>query len=354
MSVQLGGFLDDATGYVAPHEDMTALGERWMDAIPLPSPERGLADAALFWAAHVGGVFPLMPGTKQTHMHIGAGDASQRASRDLNVVAQWWADDRMANIGFTPQANDMLIVDIDPRSDGWHHVNDIAAKNGIDLSRIPRSESPRGDGGAHLWFRLPPGATYTHGPLARGVDRPWHVPVPPSIREVDVDPGSKDPGQRTAWRPYVWTAGDPRALPLAPECLLGEGQPVATSNGASIAGAAASVGSVGASANGRIGVGTVDALTEGGVPVGQQSYTYKRMACSMVRRKFSDAQIVEKLLETDAVSPTGDETNPWTPGDFEFMVAHARRYIESETRKEAAQNAQYGALVNSMFFGGAT
>lgn len=358
MSVSFGEWV---TPGAVVAEDVRAHGVAVAASIPQPSMENGgFREAARWWAYWVGNVFPLSEASadstdlvagKVPHGCLGRGwTAESIGTRDLEEVASLWKETPLANVGITTRASGILILDVDPRNNGWANVRAWCAANGVDLSRVPRSVSPRGDGGAHLWFRIPEGRTYPHSPLVKGVDRPWQVPVPPSMRCVTVDADSRDPSRRHGFRPYEWVAGDPRIeyLPLASEPFLAEGVGQSADANAQDGSASRGLGGGGAVGNARIGKAAVDAAAGIGVKVGEQSYTYKRMACSMVRRGYSDQQILDHLLATDDISETGDLSNPWTVSDLAAIVYHARRYITSERVKEQAENAAHAAVIRKM------
>lgn len=325
------------------------IGNRFADAIPPPATDgTGLRVAAMWWAQYVGKIVPLWPGNHERAKEargdlLGHGwQVDDVASRDLAQVQEWWTDAPYSNIGFATRSNGILIVDLDPRNGGLERWRSLCERYGIDDHDVPRSVSPRGDGGQHLWYRVPEswcgagGILYPHSSLMPGVDRPWQVPVQPSMRVVTVDAASKDPARARGLRPYRWIAGDPRALPSAPEILLGD-QLEATQTGASGGSTATASGAT----FGNNEPLDVAALARAGVPVGEQSYTFKRMACSMIAKGWDDETVVRTLLVTAEQSPVGDADDPWTVSDLVPMVAHARRYIE---RSRAAEIAEGQAL----------
>lgn len=360
MSVSFGEAFASDTGVVPIDPDAARVGNALAASIPMPSQEnRGFLQAARWWAMYIGKVFPLGSateddGAKHPAGLLGHGWTSESiGTTDDTQIIEWWTESPLSNIGIVTRANGILVLDVDPRHDGWSSMRRIAEETNLDVSRLPRSVSPRGDGGVHFWFRVPrervdaPGEVYPHSALAPGLDRPWQVPVPPSVRLVTVDPDSRDASRVRDYRPYVWAAGDPRTLPEAPEALLGPGISTAGTNDATPADGSGGSGNGSGSGNngssgwpGRLGKDIADALAQDGVPVGEQSYTFKRMACSYVSRGFSDEQIIAALLETAARSPIGDVTHPWTRNDIASMVHHARRYIEAERRREAAESAR--------------
>jgi hypothetical protein len=317
------------------------VGSRFADAIPEPSVENGgLRAAAVWWARWVGKVVPLWDVSRPDDAKkarsdvLGFGwEADDIASDDVEQVNEWWLEAPMSNIGFASRANGVLIIDLDPRHGGLENFWKLCREHGIDVSNVPRSLSPRNDGGQHLWFRVPDGGTFVHSPLLPGVDRPWQVPVPPSLRLVTVDLGAKDPTRREAIMPYRWSAGDPRLLPVAPDILLGDGSPEAAQ-----AAMGSAAGVVASAATGPI---DVVGLARQGVPVGQQSYTFKRMACSMIAKGWDDDTITATLVATAMESPVGDPADPWTDGALRDMVRSARRFID---RSRAAEQAAMRAI----------
>jgi hypothetical protein len=331
------------------------IGNWWADFIPPPAMDgSGLAAAAVFWAGNVGKIVPLWPGVDARAKEargdlLGHGwQVDDVASRDLSQVKEWWRSEPFSNIGFATRSNRILIIDLDPRHGGLERWRALCDRYGIDDRDVPRSVSPRGDGGQHLWFRVPDdwegtsGILYPHSSLMRGIDRPWQVPVQPSMRIVTIDPQAKDPSQSVGLRPYRWMSGDPRVLPDAPPILLGEQLESTQTAGESSSGPSsggAIGGTVAVSASGE--PMDLEALAASGVPVGEQSYTFKRMACSMVARGWDDETIVRVLQLTAEQSPTGDPDHPWSVSDLVPMVAHARRFIERSRNAEAARHRAF-------------
>jgi hypothetical protein len=336
MTVSFGAVANAAEEVSA---SAAAVGERFYRAVPQPSLEHGgLRDAALFWAAHVGAIFPLRRGddpegkSKQSHPFLGEGDEYERGTRDLAVVAEWWRQDPFANIGITTKQNRIFILDFDVRAPGatdkWRRFRE---KHGIDIASVPRSVSPSG-GGYHLWWRLPDDADYEHSPIFPGLDRPWQVPVPPSLRLVTVDPGGKG-DSREDFRPYVWRVGDPRALPVVPPILLGE--PVETT--ATATGDATPSGTPLTTTSGDL-----DHLAP--PAIGEQNLIFKKAACGLVRRGMTDPEIVAALMGLAARCEQGrDEQGkpkpPWHESDMYTIAEAARRFIARQDRQAAATHA---------------
>lgn len=350
MSISFGDAFAEATGVSQPSDRALAIGARFRNAIP-PLSERGFLDAALWWGTYIGGVFPLnVPQEDVTDMHaktvaqgLGAHYTKYTIiSRDAAQITEWWTPPTghpLRNIGFSCHAAGILIIDIDPRRDGSTSWREFCNTHGIDDSDCGRVTSPRGDGGYHLWWRLPEGERFdTASELIPGVDRPWQTPIPPSVRYVTVDAGDKDPARRAGFRPYRWQAGDPRALPLAPSVLLGPGtsSSLARTTSGSTSTALATTGGAG----GTIGSDTVDELLETGLTrTVVQNRELKRMACSLARRKFPESEIIEKIWEC-ARNSDQDTNDPWTPEQIVLLVQAAVRFIQRETLREEQELGQ--------------
>ncbi len=318
------------------HPDALRVGVSFASYIPPPSQAYGLWEAARWWTA-IGRLIPLGRGTDESWAKkanpslLGRGWSVQDvASQRLDQIDAWWGMDRWANVGFPTKANRIVIADLDPRHGGEERWAELCEAHGFDWSCVPRSASPAMEGGQHLWFRTD--VDYPHSPLARGVDRPWQVPVPPSARPVVTDPTAKGSrARRTTVLPYTWVAGDPRVLPEAPAWLVGERLD-------------APAGGAGGGDGGdsielpRTDSGAIDTEAVAAVPEGSQSLTFKRVMCSMIRQKYSDLQILAKIRAMAAASPQRPE-DPWTEEDFEYMLHKAHDYLERQTREEQERNA---------------
>jgi hypothetical protein len=331
MSVNFGDLVA-AAEHVSPRA--LEIGTRFADTIPDPAMDgTGLRDAARWWAEWVGKIVPLFPGAhpkaKEANSDVLGRDwnVEDVASNDPATVWDWWSEAPFSNIGFCSRANGILIIDLDPRHGGLDKWRALCTRYDMDDLEVPRSVSPTGDGGQHLWFKVPPGETFAHSPLMHGIDRPWQVPVQPSLRIVTVDPSAKDPARRLGLRPYRWLSGDPRALPTAPPVLLGDALESTQTGSAPDAASNPASSTVG---------GGLDDVTA--VPVGVQSYTFKRLACSLVRRGKSDEEIAAALWDVALASPVGDANDPWQPTHMVEFAHGARRYIERQDA-EAARRA---------------
>lgn len=110
------------------------------------------------------------------------------ASKDPEVVAGWWQRWPWANLGMpTGKASGIVVLDIDPRHDGYHTLAKLIAS---DDSGILTLEVNTGGGGVHLWFWLPDGADVTNSnkgiadQFGPGIDvrgTGGYVLIPPSL-----------------------------------------------------------------------------------------------------------------------------------------------------------------------------
>ncbi len=152
---------------------------------------------AVDYATHHWPVFPLrgkVPAIKSAHPegspecgkckgacgHFGHG--VHDATTDIAVIAMWWADKYVGcNIGGRIPTT-MVMVDIDPYKGGSDSLTALENKYGklpVTLTDL----SGRGDGGAHYWFRRPPGRL-TDRRLGAGIDiktSGGYGVLPPSI-----------------------------------------------------------------------------------------------------------------------------------------------------------------------------
>lgn len=91
------------------------------------------------------------------------------ASTDPAQITAWWNLVPRANIGVRPN-EDRLVVDVDPRHDGPHHIGELEGRNG----QLPATLTAfTGGAGLHAWFSVPPGLSWPKA-LAKGVDLKSH------------------------------------------------------------------------------------------------------------------------------------------------------------------------------------
>lgn len=135
-------------------------------------------------------VFPLVPGTKSP---LKDSHGSSEATTDLAQIDAWWTAHPHANIGMRPASSGLYVFDVDPRNNGHLSFQQLQAQHGPISSPLCLN-SPRGDGGFHLYFRANPSAKYLGEP-APGIDGKFngYVLLPPSVHPCG--------------KPYVWAYG---------------------------------------------------------------------------------------------------------------------------------------------------
>lgn len=301
-------------------------------SIPWYDAETGMREPALWWVRNVCGIFQLTPCTwnksdaGKTPLAKGGQWDETRRIRDEDQVYQMWAVRPWCNIGVATLANGFLVVDVDPRSGGNHSMLALAEEAKLDLSEVPRDRSPRGDGGCHLWFRLPARAHVKTGTVLDGVDIPWQVPVVPSLRRIVAVTGVKGQPRSYEYKPYLWEAGDPRDLPTAsPRFLdllgqLGRIKGVAGSRKVTIKGREYSINF------------DMDELREKGIPHGMQNPTVQALSTSMARRGVLFEDAVDDLLKILAVSDQ-DQREPWTREDLVGWFDHNDMFMPGIVRR---------------------
>jgi hypothetical protein len=159
----------------------------------------GLA-AALTLAGHGLATLPLKAGRKDPCTSHGVHDAT----KDPSVLGSAFGAAPCANVGIAcGPISGCFVVDVDPRNKGDVSLASIVAAHG-ELPRTWEARTGRGDGGRHIFFRLPDGVKLRGKLGAGGIDvlsRGKYVVAAPSIHP--------DTG-----KPYAWTVA-PDAAPLA-------------------------------------------------------------------------------------------------------------------------------------------
>ncbi len=320
-------------------ETGSTVGIPWYDS------ESGMREPALWWVRNVCGIFQLTPANSEgehagkTPIAKGGQFDETRRIRDEDQVYQMWSVRPWCNIGVATLANRKLVLDVDPRSGGNHSMRELAETAGIDLADVPRDRSPRGDGGCHLWWDLPPGAQIKMGGVLDGVDIPWQVPVAPSLRRVTVSVSSKGVEEH-GYKPYWWQAGDPRQLPEAPEGLLkllgqlGRVKGVKPSEEIVLRNRTLRV----PSASGT--VPNITELKESGIPKGMQNNTVQALATSMARREVPFEEAIATLLEILERSEQ-DHRKRWARSDLNGtsgIVTRAYAWVGERKREERAEH----------------
>lgn len=88
------------------------------------------------------------------------------ATRDPEIIRTVWGANPTANIAVACERSGLVVMDIDPRNDGWDTVAALEAEHGP--LRSPVTATTQG-GGQHRFFKAEPGAVYP-GTLGPGVD----------------------------------------------------------------------------------------------------------------------------------------------------------------------------------------
>jgi hypothetical protein len=157
-------------------------------------------DAALRVAARGFRVFPITPGDKKPPL---ISEWQLRASSDPEQIREWGKKWPTANIGLV--ADDLLIVDVDPRNGGDKGLEGLEALYGALPSTGPAVRT--GGGGVHIYFRSPGGLSSSTSRVATGVDIKTglgYVVIPPSVTTA----------------PYKWIRDLEQELPEVPGWLL--------------------------------------------------------------------------------------------------------------------------------------
>ena len=170
-----------------------ALAIRELRASVLSSTDIGVH--AVKYALHHWAIFPL-----NGKIPAIAGDRGVLdATTDVDTAIAWWSGPyRGANVGGRVPGS-MFVLDVDPRHGGDRTIADLEEKHG-QLPETLTTISGRGDGGAHYFYRRPPGKLSSKR-LGPGVDiktSSGYVVLPPSIHpdyaEVCVKPRIRGDG----------------------------------------------------------------------------------------------------------------------------------------------------------------
>src|SRR3990167_8600225 len=110
-----------------------------------------LAQAAEAYASMNWWVFPLKPKDKLPITPHGVKDASNK----LDTVRRWWSKWPEANIGLDCGRSQIVVIDLDKRTNHDGHAEWAALVNRYGLQPCT-STSRTGGGGLHLLFAAPP------------------------------------------------------------------------------------------------------------------------------------------------------------------------------------------------------
>lgn len=118
----------------------------------------------------------------------------QAATTDPEVIAGWWERDPSNNVGVATGGEARLVVlDVDPKSDGFASLDALLAKHG---SPPPTPTVETGSGGRHYYFRQPgdgPVLRNSAGKLGRGLD------IRGEGGQVVAPPSEHASGRRYSW-----------------------------------------------------------------------------------------------------------------------------------------------------------
>jgi hypothetical protein len=180
-------------------------------------------------------------GSPGKHPRTGRGGV-HLATTDPHRITLWWAQWPDANIGVPAGANNLAVLDVDPRHGGDDTLATLVdwadTKHGIDLlaTRTVRT----GSGGLHLLYQAPPGGIKSAARAfgADGLDtrgRGGYIVAPPSLHVSGGRYENVDTGHPLAPWPAILT----RLMnPPAPAPATGNTQPVRAKGGTAWARAA--------------------------------------------------------------------------------------------------------------------
>ena len=150
-----------------------------------------MRDHAIEYASHNWPVFPLRGKVPAIPKDVG-GRGVLDATTDVAAVARWWEGRYAgANIGGRiPES--MVMIDTDPYHGGLDTLAELERRHG----RLPETLtdlSGRGDGGAHYFFRRPPGKLIGTR-LGAGIDLKTSTGYGVLPRAFILLPASRTPG----------------------------------------------------------------------------------------------------------------------------------------------------------------
>lgn len=285
----------------------------------------GLGSAALRYAGLGYAVIPLARGGKRPHRMLGDRGGIHLASRDPQVVYNWWRSDIAANIGVaTGSVNSLMVIDLDVKggSNGPMELESFLAAYPLTLPYDVVARTP--SGGWHLWLRAY-GEVPERPGIRPGVDVKGDgglVVAPPSLQVFTPDDRSGGTtGEVTV--PYEWVQGCPHAVPDAPPWSLDW---IAHADPAPRENAHASTGDTG-----KVNVA---GAVEHGVAVGSRNREIYRIACRLYREHGTHpdgARIVRETVRS-VWERTDQHDFPWR--EVMVCIESARRFIEREVERE--------------------
>lgn len=177
-----------------------------MTSAPQPTSSERLYTAALDYIKQGWAIFPLAANSKAPHPAL-APHGFKSASRDQQVVSQWFQLQNITGIGTEPGLTGHVVLDIDDRHAG---ADSLAALEAI-YGKLPDTMTAITPGGEHRWFRIHVGEairTNSFGSAYPGID------VISTGRYVVLPPSQHPTGGF-----YAWDASNAPAVDL-PEAWL--------------------------------------------------------------------------------------------------------------------------------------
>lgn len=175
-----------------------------------------LGDFAQVYAEMGLRVLPLARGGKKP------GNASvgvHHATRDRNVISDWWRRTPNANIGVATGGG-LMVLDLDRHdADGPAEMLKAAQEHGLSFpDPVPWTRTPKN--GVHLWMRWPWAGAQSRKWIRPGVDtrgEGGYVVAPPSGLVMPRLEAGQPQLERIV--PYTWESGCPCELPEIPVSL---------------------------------------------------------------------------------------------------------------------------------------
>jgi hypothetical protein len=121
----------------------------------------------------VGGCSCGKSGCSNIGKHPRTRDGFKSATVDPEQIKKWWREWPLANIGIaTGEVSKLLVVDVDPRHDGWQSLESLMHRIGEVFP--PTVEAITGGDGRHFYFQMPDAdirnSSGEHSNLGRGID----------------------------------------------------------------------------------------------------------------------------------------------------------------------------------------
>lgn len=303
----------------------------WFDDSDWLVRQLGLGAAAIRYIQLGYAVLPLARGAKKPHRMLGDAGGVYHATRDPNMVMDWWSQDMTANVGIaTGQPSRLAVIDLDVKkgNDGPGEFTRFLAAGWCPqadwdlLTSAPRSATP--SGGSHIWLRLD-GPVPERPGILPGVDVKGDgglIVAPPSMQLVSP---MLRPGERAAEPvplPYAFGSGCPCSVPDAPSWLI----PWLHS-------APRNVADFNRSPGGEESPDVL-ALMGTGAETGERNRTFYRLACSRYRKLGTDPAACRRVEEELRLVWEKTNKQDFTWREVLQAADSARRWVEAAERKD--------------------